>query len=78
MSYYTERAIERRRCLADIEAELKTVEKKLRWQRQGDYWRAILACRYLTSPRSKTAIPSSARDRQANRQHLGGNERGLN
>jgi hypothetical protein len=59
MSYDTARATERRRCLAEIEAELKTVEKKLHWQRQGNYWRAILACRYLTSPRSKTAIPSS-------------------
>jgi len=55
MSYDPERAIERHRRLAEIEAELKTVEKKLRWRRQGNHWRAVLACRYLTGPRSKTA-----------------------
>jgi hypothetical protein len=55
MSYDPERAIERHRRLAEIEAELKTVEKKLRWRRQGNHWRAVLAYRYLTSPRSKTA-----------------------
>jgi hypothetical protein len=65
MSYDTERAIERRRCLAEIEAELKTVEKKLRWRRQGNHWRAVLACRYLISPCSKIAIPSSARSSTA-------------
>jgi len=61
MSYDPERAIERHRRLAEIEAKQKTLEKKLCW-RQGNHWRAILACRYLTSPRSKPfARPPAAR-----------------
>ena len=52
MSYDPQRAIERLRRLDEIEAELKTIEKKLDWQRQGNHWRAVLARRYLSSPRS--------------------------
>ena len=48
MSYDPQRAIERRRQFAEIEAELKTIQKKLHW-RQGIDRRAVLACRYLTS-----------------------------
>jgi hypothetical protein len=48
LSYDPQRAIERHRRLDEIEAELKTIEKKLYW-RQGNHWRAVLACRYLTS-----------------------------
>jgi hypothetical protein len=32
MSYDPERAVDRRRRLAEIEAELKTIEKKFNWQ----------------------------------------------
>jgi hypothetical protein len=38
MSYDPERAIERHRRLAEIEAKQKTLEKKLCW-RQGNHWR---------------------------------------
>ena len=59
MSY--DRAIERLRRLDEIEAELKTIEKKLYWQRRGNHWRAVLARRYLSSPRSKTRYTERAR-----------------
>jgi hypothetical protein len=63
LSYDPQRAIECHRRLDEIEAELDTIEKKLYW-RQGYHWRTVLACRYLTSPRSsitfKAARPSAA------------------
>ena len=61
MSYDPQRAIERLRRLDEIEAELKTIEKKLYW-RQGNHSRAVLACRYLSSPRSKTRATASNDD----------------
>jgi hypothetical protein len=61
LSYDPQRAIERLRRLDEIEAELKTIEKKLDWQRQGNHWRAVLARRYLSSPRSKTRYTERTR-----------------
>jgi hypothetical protein len=51
LSYDPQRAIERYRHLDEIEAELKTIEQKLYWQRHENHWRAVLARRYLSSPR---------------------------
>jgi hypothetical protein len=42
LSHNPQREIERHRRLDEIEAELKTIEKKLYW-RQGIHWRAVLS-----------------------------------
>jgi hypothetical protein len=56
LSYDPQRAIERLRRLDEIEEELKTIEKKLHC------WRAVLARRYLSSPRSNAVIRKRGAD----------------